>query len=88
MVTNQFLESDQSKSVKVIGYKVGASNEKAINNLQIGQPFRGPLFSSFVKTCTSSADWPVISWDKMGAALVAAEVYKSSKKRKNCIFRF
>jgi hypothetical protein len=56
----------------LVGWKVGATNQKALTALGLSEPLRGPLLSDYVHY--HEADIPILQWSEMGASLLAAEV--------------
>ncbi len=62
----------------LVGWKVGATNQKALTALGLSEPLRGPLLSNYVHK--NEANLPVLQWSEMGCSLLAAEVklHKSS----------
>jgi hypothetical protein len=60
----------------LVGWKVGATNQKALTTLGLSEPLRGPLLSEYVHK--NEADIPVLQWSEMGVSLLAAEVQFSS----------
>jgi hypothetical protein len=56
----------------LVGWKIGATNQKALTALGLSEPLRGPLISNYVHQ--DAADLPVLQWSEMGCSLLAAEV--------------
>ena len=67
----------------LVGWKVGATNQKALTALGLSEPLRGPLLSEYVHK--NEADIPVLQWSEMGVSLLAAEVKFSSTKYCNIV---
>ena len=53
----------------LVGWKVGATNQKALTALGLSEPLRGPLLSNYVHKHEA-----VLQWSEMGCSLLAAEV--------------
>ena len=59
---------------KVVGWKVGATNQRALDFLNLREPLRGPMFSNYVIETYGNDDVPVLKWADLGHSLLAAEV--------------
>ncbi len=57
-----------------VGWKVGATNDKAMTYLKLSEPLRGPLFSNFVHNTETGKGVHTLQWTDMGRSLLAAEV--------------
>ncbi len=69
---------EQYPKDSLVGWTVGATNQKALTALGLVEPLRGPLLSNYVHK--NETDPPVLLWSEMGCSLVAAEVKFHSTK--------
>mmetsp|Transcript_8083 Transcript_8083/g.19099 ORF Transcript_8083/g.19099 Transcript_8083/m.19099 type:complete len:249 (-) Transcript_8083:80-826(-) len=69
MVQSEMMKSHVDILGEVVGWKVGASNNPAMKRLGIAEPFRGPLFSSYVRRGAADA----MTWKELGSAFAALE---------------
>jgi 2-keto-4-pentenoate hydratase len=81
LLQDTIIEQLSAKTGNLIGWKVGASNEKALAALKLDEPFRGPLFSRHVIHIRKNSGPPVLKWKNMGSALIAIEVTNLLRSR-------